>query len=50
MNAPIIEIKDEDYALWYADFAEKTENYLLSIGITEREIQAIKEIMLEAVE
>ena len=28
MNAPIIEIKDEDYAFWYADFAEKTENYI----------------------
>ena len=28
MNAPIIEIKDEDYAFWYADFAEKTDNYI----------------------
>ena len=27
MNAPIIEIKDEDYAFWYADFAENPENY-----------------------
>ncbi|MBP5246181.1 MAG: GTPase [Clostridia bacterium] len=27
MNAPIIEIKDEDYAFWYADFADKPENY-----------------------
>ena len=27
MNAPIIEIKDEDYAFWYADFAEKPEEY-----------------------
>ena len=31
-------------------FAEKTENYLLSIGITPEEIQAIKDIMLEEVE
>ncbi|MGN1121081.1 MAG: GTP-binding protein, partial [Eubacteriales bacterium] len=27
MNAPIIEIKDEDYAFWYADFADKPQNY-----------------------
>lgn len=27
MNAPIIEIKDEDYAFWFADFADKPENY-----------------------
>ncbi len=27
MNAPIIEIKDEDYAFWYLDFADKPENY-----------------------
>lgn len=27
MNAPIIEIKDEDYAFWYMDFAEKPEAY-----------------------
>ena len=27
MNAPIIEIKDEDYAFWYADFAENPDNY-----------------------
>ena len=27
MNAPIIEIKDEDYAFWYADFADKPRNY-----------------------
>lgn len=27
MNAPIIEIADEDYAFWVADFAEKPEAY-----------------------
>jgi uncharacterized membrane protein YcgQ (UPF0703/DUF1980 family) len=27
MNAPIIEVKDEDYAFWYADFSDKPENY-----------------------
>jgi G3E family GTPase len=27
MNAPIIEIKDEDYAFWYADFSEKPQEY-----------------------
>lgn len=27
MNAPIIEIKDEDYAFWYADFSENPQNY-----------------------
>ena len=31
-------------------YPQKTENYLLSIGITEQEIQAIKDIMLEEVE
>jgi protein-tyrosine phosphatase len=30
-------------------FAEKTENYLLSIGITPEEIQSIRDIMLEEV-
>ena len=30
-------------------FAEKTENYLLSIGITAEEIQSIRDIMLEEV-
>ena len=29
--------------------AEKTENYLLEIGITPEEIQAIKDILLEEV-
>lgn len=27
MNAPIIEISDEDYAFWYTDFADKPEAY-----------------------
>lgn len=27
MNAPIIEIKDEDYAFWYADFSENPGNF-----------------------
>ncbi len=27
MNAPIIEIADEDYAFWYIDFADKPETY-----------------------
>lgn len=27
-NAPIIEIADEDYGLWYRDFAENTKDYI----------------------
>ncbi len=27
MNAPIIEIKDEDYAYWYSDFSERPKEY-----------------------
>ena len=33
-----------------SSFAEKTENYLLSIGITPEEIQTIKDLLLEEVE
>lgn len=32
-----------------ANFSEKTENYLLSIGITEEEIQTIRDLLLEEV-
>ncbi|MBR5279835.1 MAG: tyrosine-protein phosphatase [Clostridia bacterium] len=32
-----------------ADLAEKTENYLLGIGITAKEIQTIRNLMLEEV-
>ena len=27
INAPVIEIKDEDYALWYRDVSEEPQNY-----------------------
>lgn len=27
INAPIIEVKDEDYALWYRDVSEETQKY-----------------------
>lgn len=28
INAPVVEIKDEDYAIWYSDLAEDTEKYV----------------------
>lgn len=28
INAPVIQIKDEDYALWYRDVTEETEKYV----------------------
>lgn len=28
INAPIIEIKDEDYAIWYRDLMEETDKYI----------------------
>ncbi len=43
-------IYDYLYSFEGAKLAEKTENYLLSIGITAEEIQAIKDILLEEVE
>ena len=27
LNAPVVEIKDEDYALWYRDMSEETDKY-----------------------
>ena len=56
-NASISAIKNNilatyDYISSYegSSFAEKTENYLLSIGITAEEIQTIRDLLLEEVE
>ena len=55
-NASVAAIRNNiratyDYIATYdgANFAEKTENYLLSIGITAEEIQTIKDLLLEEV-
>ena len=50
INAPVIEIADEDYAVWYRDMSEETEKYDGKVvkfkGIVARDLKLGKDALI----